>query len=44
LLRSLAAQAGIAEVFVAADNEDTHALDFYQALGGRGMRTTFFDL
>lgn len=44
LLRALAAQAGIAEVFVAADNEDTHALDFYQALGGRGMRATFFDL
>jgi aminoglycoside 3-N-acetyltransferase I len=34
-LREQGAQAGIATVFVAADEEDTHALDFYRALGGQ---------
>ncbi|MGL4576743.1 MAG: GNAT family N-acetyltransferase [Burkholderiaceae bacterium] len=35
VLREQGAQAGIATVFVAADEEDTHALDFYRALGGQ---------
>jgi aminoglycoside 3-N-acetyltransferase I len=34
-LREQGVQAGIATVFVAADEEDTHALDFYRALGGQ---------
>jgi aminoglycoside 3-N-acetyltransferase I len=34
-LREQGMQAGIATVFVAADEEDTHALDFYRALGGQ---------
>lgn len=38
-----AAVAGIEVVFVAADDEDTHALDFYRALGGRPAPVTFFD-
>jgi aminoglycoside 3-N-acetyltransferase I len=33
-LLSLAAAAGIHTSFVAADDEDAHALDFYRALGG----------
>lgn len=38
-----AAAAGIAEMFVAADDEDTHALDFYRALGGSASPVTVFD-
>ncbi len=34
---------GIDVVFVAADDEDEHALDFYRALGGRPGPVTFFD-
>jgi len=41
-LRSQAAGAGITVVFVPADNEDTHALDFYQALGGVPAPVTIF--
>jgi aminoglycoside 3-N-acetyltransferase I len=41
-LRSEAAGAGIAVVFVPADNDDTHALDFYQALGGVPAPVTIF--
>ena len=41
-LRSQAANAGITVVFVPADNEDTHALDFYQALGGVPAPVTIF--
>ena len=33
-LRDAAARAGIADVFVPAETEDVHALDFYRALGG----------
>jgi hypothetical protein len=33
----------IAELFVAADNEDTHALDFYRALGGTASPVTIFE-
>ena len=41
-LRSAAAQMGISEVFVAADNEDEHALDFYRAEGAAGTPVTIF--
>ncbi len=41
-LRDAAAAAGILVVFVPADNEDTHALDFYRALGGEPAPVTFF--
>lgn len=41
-LRSQAAGQGIRVVFVAADNEDTHALDFYRALGGVPAPVTIF--
>ncbi len=39
-----AAAVGIDVVFVPADNEDTHALDFYRAMGGRPAEVTIFDL
>src|SRR3954447_1133995 len=38
-----AAAIGIDVVFVPADDEDTHALEFYRALGGRGSAVTMFD-
>jgi aminoglycoside 3-N-acetyltransferase I len=41
-LRTAAAQAGIGELFVPADNEDTHALDFYRAVGGASAPVTIF--
>jgi aminoglycoside 3-N-acetyltransferase I len=41
-LRDGVAALGIEEVFVAADNEDTHALGFYRALGGVPSPVTFF--
>lgn len=41
-LRALAAARGIDDVFVAADNEDVHALDFYRALGGEAAPVTMF--
>lgn len=41
-LRSAAAQMGISELFVPADDEDQHALDFYRALGGAGDPVTIF--
>ena len=41
-LRAQAAAGGIREVFVAADNDDVHALDFYRALGGAGAAVTIF--
>jgi aminoglycoside 3-N-acetyltransferase I len=41
-LRSQAAAAGIRVAFVPADNEDTHALDFYRALGGVPAPVTIF--
>lgn len=37
-----AAAMGIDEVFVPADNDDKHALDFYRALGGSAASVTFF--
>jgi len=41
-LRVDAANAGIAVAFVPADSEDTHALDFYRALGGTPSPVTIF--
>ena len=41
-LRSAAAQLGITEAFVAADNDDEHALDFYRAQGAVGSPVTIF--
>jgi aminoglycoside 3-N-acetyltransferase I len=41
-LLASAAAAGIKTSFVPADNEDTHALDFYRALGGEASPVTFF--
>lgn len=41
-LRGCAAAAGIREIFVAADNADTHALDFYKAQGAVASPVTLF--
>jgi aminoglycoside 3-N-acetyltransferase I len=41
-LRSQGAREGMTTVFVAADDEDTHALDFYRALGGAPSPVTIF--
>lgn len=41
-LRAAAEAEGIHEIFVPADNEDAHALDFYRALGGEPAAVTFF--
>ena len=41
-LRAAAAAEGIGDLFVPADNEDTHALEFYRRLGGVAARVTFF--
>jgi len=41
-LRELAANAGIAVVFVPADDDDHHALEFYRAVGGTPSPVTFF--
>ena len=35
-------QAGIREMFVAADEDDTHALDFYHATGGKAAKVVHF--
>ena len=37
-----ARDAGIETTFVPADNDDTHALEFYRALGGEASPVTFF--
>jgi aminoglycoside 3-N-acetyltransferase I len=42
ILRAEATACGITVVFVPADNEDAHALDFYQALGGVATPVTIF--
>lgn len=47
LVETLVAQAaerGIDVVFVPADDEDDHALAFYESLGGRPAKVTMFDL
>ncbi len=41
-LREAAAAAGSGEVFVPANNEDKHALDFYRAQGAAASPVTFF--
>jgi aminoglycoside 3-N-acetyltransferase I len=41
-LRDAALAEGIEDVFVPADNEDTHALEFYRALGGEPAPVTIF--
>jgi aminoglycoside 3-N-acetyltransferase I len=41
-LRSQAAEVGIHVTFVPADNDDTHALDFYRAIGGEAAPVTIF--
>ena len=41
-LTELAQAQGIATSFVAADNDDTHALSFYRALGGEPAPVTMF--
>jgi aminoglycoside 3-N-acetyltransferase I len=42
LLRESAARSGITEIFVPADNEDVHALDFYRAQGATASPVTIF--
>jgi aminoglycoside 3-N-acetyltransferase I len=41
-LREEGARQGIVQVFVAVDDEDLHALDFYRALGGAASPVTMF--
>jgi len=41
-LRAATTAEGIGDMFVPADNEDTHALDFYRGLGGVPTPVTFF--
>jgi len=41
-LRALGVADGIDSVWVLADNEDTHATDFYRALGGAAAPVTAF--
>jgi aminoglycoside 3-N-acetyltransferase I len=42
-LRSEASSRGISTMFVPADDDDTHALRFYAALGGRPSKVTLFE-
>ena len=42
-LRHSAAAVGASSVFVPADNDDLHALDFYRSLGATGAAVTMFD-
>jgi aminoglycoside 3-N-acetyltransferase I len=41
-LAQLATDAGIEDLFVPADDEDAHALEFYRALGGVAAPVSFF--
>jgi aminoglycoside 3-N-acetyltransferase I len=41
-LTRIAGEAGIDDLFVPADDEDAHALEFYRALGGIASPVTFF--
>jgi aminoglycoside 3-N-acetyltransferase I len=41
-VRAQAALAGIVLAFVAADDEDVHALDFYRTQGATATADTFF--
>jgi aminoglycoside 3-N-acetyltransferase I len=40
-LRARAAVHGVADLFLAADNNDVHAFDFYRASGGAPSAVTF---
>jgi aminoglycoside 3-N-acetyltransferase I len=42
LIAHLRGAAGAAEIFVAVDDEDAHALDFYRAVGGSAAPVTIF--
>lgn len=42
-LRRDATSLGVSTIFVPADDEDTGAIEFYSALGGRPRRVTFFE-
>ena len=42
-LQEKAAARGIENLFVAADNGDVHALDFYRALGAAASPVTLFN-
>jgi aminoglycoside 3-N-acetyltransferase I len=42
-LRKEATRLGVSTMFVPADDEDTGAIEFYSALGGRPRRVTFFE-
>ncbi len=41
-LREAAASAGISDLFVPADNDDLHAIDFYRSLGGASAAVAIF--
>ena len=41
-LRHEAFTLGIKDIFVTADNADTHALNFYRTLGARSSPVTIF--
>lgn len=41
-LRAGAEEAGLGDVFVGADNDDRHALEFYRAQGGAASPVTIF--
>jgi aminoglycoside 3-N-acetyltransferase I len=41
-LARLASEAGILDLFVPADDDDAHALEFYRSLGGKESRVSFF--
>lgn len=41
-LFTLGTAAGVEVLFVPAENEDTHALDFYRSVGGEPTAVTFF--
>ena len=43
VVKDYARRKGITEVFVAAHEEDTHALDFYHAAGGLPEKVVHFD-
>ena len=42
ILREEASKLGVWDVFVPADDEDEHALDFYRSLGGEPVKVTIF--
>jgi aminoglycoside 3-N-acetyltransferase I len=42
-LQRMAGLAGIDTLFVPADNQDIHALDFYRSLGATGVPITMFE-